>query len=129
MFPLVDIVNAATGGGLPLAAPLTVILRSLQGAGGLFVAIKSVWLGITWRRGHEHGTDEFTGIGIAAALIVGAEAIGQAVSAGAGAPLLPLPLPPLNALVGDGIGALLYLHAVMGPAIVGWRRVRKGHNE
>jgi hypothetical protein len=117
---------AATAGSLPLTAPLTVIIRSLQGAGGLFIAIKSIWLGVTWRQRAEHGTDEFTSIGISAALIAGAEVFGQAVGLTSGATLLPMPLPPLNEVVGDGLSALLYLQAIMTPALLGWRHLRKG---
>jgi hypothetical protein len=88
-FGLVGIAEAANS-VVPITAALTILVASLQSAGGGFIALKCCWLGITWRRGTEHGMDEFSAIGISAALILGATAIGAAVAGAAGMPLLPV---------------------------------------
>jgi hypothetical protein len=104
---------------VPIVAALTVLVGSLQTAGGGFIALKCCWLGITWRRGTEHGMDEFSAIGISAALILGATAIGQAVAGSAGASLGPVVAGygPLNEIVGDVAGAVSYLAAMLSPGV------------
>ena len=115
---LVSIAEAAAS-GIPIAAtPINTLVLAVQAGGGGFIALKSIWLGITWRRGHEHGMDEFTGLGISAALIVGATAVGAAVGGSAGSPLLPeMALHTLSADVGDFLGASLYAWAALAPLV------------
>lgn len=125
MFEVVSIAYAATG-VVPITAALTILVSSLQSAGGGFIALKCCWLGITWRRGTEHGMDEFSAIGISAALILGATVIGTAVAGGAGATLLPGGgIGPVNEILGDVVGSVSYLSAALAP---GWymRRLRRG---
>jgi hypothetical protein len=128
--------NAWAGTGVvPITAALTILVSSIQGAGGGFVALKCCWLGITWRRGTEHGMDEFSAIGISAALIVGATIIGQAIGGVAGMPLTPAMagVGPLNEVVGDLGGSLLYLTSLLTPGLYlcrekvrgFWRHVRR----
>ena len=103
---------------VPIATALLVLTASLQSAGGGFIALKCGWLGITWRRGTEHGMDEFSAIGISAALIVGATIIGNAVAGSAGAPLMPVVagVGPLNEIIGDVIGSVGYLMMLLSPS-------------
>lgn len=111
---------------VPIATVLGVFVASLQSAGGGFIALKCCWLGITWRRGTEHGMDEFSAIGISAALIVGSTAIGAAVAGVAGAPLVPVlaHVEPLNVLVGDLVGHVSYLGAALAPGLYLRRLIR-----
>lgn len=118
MWTLVETAWAAGAGVVPITAALTILVTSIQAAGGLFVALKCCWLGVTWRRGTEHGMDEFSAIGISAALMVGATAIGQAIGGAAGdmggTPVLVL---GLSELVGDVVGRVAYLSAVLAPGL------------
>jgi len=113
---------------VPITAALTVLVSSLQAAGGGFIALKCCWLGITWRRGTEHGMDEFSAIGISAALILGATVIGAAVAGSAGAPLTPqhAGIGPLNELVGDLISHATAIGWASMPGLVLHRWLRKG---
>jgi hypothetical protein len=112
---------------VPITAALTILVASLQSAGGGFIALKCCWLGITWRRGTEHGMDEFSAIGISAALILGATVIGNAVAGGAGSPLVPMVagIGPLNEIVGDVIGSGSYLMLLLSPSYLWHLIVRK----
>jgi hypothetical protein len=117
----------ATASVIPIAATVNIIVLAVQAAGGGFIALKALWLGISWRRGHEHGMDEFSALGIAAALIVGATAIGSAVGGSAGSALAALPtLHTLSADVGDFLGASLYSGAAVVPGLrlYAWLRGR-----
>jgi len=115
---LVGIAEAGTA-VVPITAALAVLVASLQTAGGGFIALKCCWLGITWRRGTEHGMDEFSAIGISAALIVGATVIGAAVAGVAGQGLTPVAagIGPVNEVVGDVAGIAGYLLALMSPGL------------
>jgi hypothetical protein len=124
---LVGMAWGATG-IVPITAALAILVSSLQSAGGGFIALKCCWLGITWRRGTEHGMDEFSAIGISAALILGATVIGAAVAGGAGSPLVPVMagIGPLNEVVGDLLGSLGYLSAAVAPGLYLRRRSLRG---
>lgn len=125
MFSLVGLAEASAS-VIPITAALAVIVGSLQAAGGGFISIRCIWLGITWRRGTEHGMDEFSAIAIAAALIVGSTAIGAAVAGAAGAPLMGATgVSPINEVVGDLIGSLSYLATVLLPGGMLTRRWRR----
>lgn len=103
---------------IPIAATINVLVLAVQAGGGGFIALKCLYLGITWRRGHEHGMDEFSALGIAAALIVGATAIGAAVGGSAGSALLPAIAPQtLAGDLGDFLGATLYSGAMVAPFV------------
>lgn len=110
---------------IPIASTINVLVLAVQAAGGGFIALKCLYLGITWRRGHEHGMDEFSALGIAAALIVGATAIGAAVGGSAGTPLIDTQaLHTLSEDLGDVVGASLYLAALLVPSERVWRWLR-----
>jgi hypothetical protein len=127
MWHLVGIAEAA-GGVVPITAALTILVASLQSAGGGFIALKCCWLGITWRRGTEHGMDEFSAIGISAALILGATAIGAAVAGAAGAPLTPAlaGFGPVNEILGDVLSSAGYLGTLLAPGLYLRRRTLRG---
>jgi hypothetical protein len=60
--------------------------------------------------------DEFSALGIAAAFIVGATAIGAAVGGSAGSPLLAsITLHTLAADLGDFLGSGIYVGAMVAP--------------
>jgi hypothetical protein len=124
-----EIVGTAWAGVavVPIATALAVLTASLQSAGGGFIALKCCWLGVTWRRGTEHGMDEFSAIGISAALIVGSAAIGAAVAGSAGSPLVPTvaAFGPLNEIIGDVVGSLSSIGWTLAPGLYArrwWRR-------
>ena len=120
---LVSIAEAAAS-AIPIATTINVLVLAVQAAGGGFIALKCLYLGITWRRGHEHGMDEFSALGIAAALIVGATAIGAAVGGSAGSPVVGGSLQTLSADVGDFLGASLYAWAAVAPFVRLYRWMR-----
>jgi hypothetical protein len=115
----------AAASAIPIAATINILVLAVQAAGGGFIALKCLYLGITWRRGAEHGMDEFSALGVAAALIVGATAIGAAVGGSAGSPLgAAVSVHTLSADVGDFLGASLYLGVTLAPAVRLYRWIR-----
>ena len=119
MFDLVGMALASAG-GLSIAQPISVLTSAIQSAGGGFVALKCCWLGAQWRRGTEHGHDEFTALGISAALLVGSVPLGAAIGGGAaGMPLVPLVagMAPWNEIVGDLVGYGGGLSVLFGPGL------------
>jgi len=127
MFGLVGTAEAGTA-IVPIVAALTVLVGSLQAAGGSFVALKCCWLGILWRRGTEHGMDSFIDVGVSAALIVGSTAIGAAVAGAAGFPLTPALAGggAFSEIVGDLVGHGLAFTAMLGPGLYLRRRQLRG---